>query len=368
MRWQDYVMVRESEFDTFWTAHAAETKRRILFILGRGFDPRTAMGLVRLRQLAPNCHIDLLGLQYVDTSANHSPDHVSAAQSNWQTATSAVMSSGSFSSKPIEFRSSDGRRVAARNSANVFAREADLKDYTDVVVDISAMPRVVYFPLISRLIYFHDQLSDCLPSPPNIHVIVSEDPDFDMKIAEEGVDETASFLHPFEGSFNREAKGAQPAIWIPVLGDGRLAQLDRIYDAIKANEVCPVLPSPARNPRRGDNIVMEYREFLFSQLGVEPRDFIYASEYNPFDVYRQVRRAALHYDEVLKLVGGCRVALSAQCSKLMSIGVLLVAYELKSSEVRPGIVHIECENYLLPQGMTPTTQLVGLWLAGECYQ
>jgi hypothetical protein len=189
-----------------------------------------------------------------------------------------------------------------------------------------------------------------------------------MQIREEGVDEIGSFLHPFEGAFMREAKGSQPAIWIPVLGEGRLAHLNSIYEAIKANEVCPVLPSPARNPRRGDNIIGEYRAFLFDSLGVEPREVMYASEFNPIDVYRQVRRATIHYHEVLKLVGGCRVALSAQCSKLMSLGVLLVAYELKSSDIKPGIVHAECETYVLPEGMEPKIEMVGLWLAGECYQ
>ncbi len=146
-----------------------------------------------------------------------------------------------------------------------------------------------------------------------------------------------------------------------------MAQLNSIYEAIKANEVSPVLPSPARNPRRGDDIITEYRAFLFDSLGVEPRDVMYASEFNPIDVYRQVRQAAMHYHKVLKLVGGCRIALSAQCSKLMSLGVLLVAYELKSSDIKPGIVHAECETYVLPDGLEPKTELVGLWLAGECY-
>ena len=360
-------MTRGTDFDNFWAAHAGDARRRILFVLGRGFDPRTTFALSRLREVAPTCHIDLLGLEYVDPNRTHTEAHLTAAQGNWTTAISAIKSPGTVSTKKIEFRSADKRRVAARNAANIFSQESDLNSFTDVVVDISAMPRAVYFPLISRLLFFHDQLAEASQFAPNIHVIVSEDPEFDMQIREEGVDETGSFLHPFEGAFMREAKGSQPAIWIPVLGEGRLAQLNSIYEAIKANEICPVLPSPARNPRRGDNIITEYRAFLFDSLGVEPRDVMYASEFNPIDVYRQVRRATLHYDEVLKLVGGCRVALSAQCSKLTSLGVLLVAYELKACDIKPGIVHAECETYILPVGVNPKTELVGLWLAGECY-
>ena len=51
----------------------------------------------------------------------------------------------------------------------------------------------------------------------------------------------------------------------------------------------------------------------------------------------------------------------------MSLGVLLVAYELKGCDIKPGIVHAECETYVLPEGLNPKTELAGLWLAGECY-
>jgi hypothetical protein len=189
----------------------------------------------------------------------------------------------------------------------------------------------------------------------------------DTVIREYGVDETAAYLHPFEGPFIQESKGGQPAIWIPVLGEGRTTQFQRIHELLKAQEVCPILPSPARNPRRSDDIVMEYQELLFDQLRVDPRNFIYASELNPFDVYRQVRRAALHYHEVLGLIGGCRVALSALCSKVMSVGILLVAYELKIAEFPSGIAHIECQSYDIPKESPIDVEPVSLWVAGECY-
>jgi hypothetical protein len=162
---------------------------------------------------------------------------------------------------------------------------------------------------------------------------VSEDPTLDAAIRELGVDETAAYLHPFEGPFLQEAKGGRATVWIPVLGEGRSTQFDRIYDLVKPDEVCPVLTSPARNPRRGDDIVMEYQNLLFDQLRIEPQNIIYASEFNPFDVYRQVRGTAIHYNDVMGLIGGCHIALSAMCSKVMSLGILLVAYELKSSNV-----------------------------------
>lgn len=368
MRWRDYVMVRGEAFDSFWTEHGNENGRRILFVVGRGFDPRATLGLMRLAKAADKSAIDILALELIDESTSGATDHRDAAEANWKTIGAAVGTSGLVKSHPVQFRSSDGRRIAARSAANILADEAALDGYTDVVVDISAMPRVVYFPLVSRLIYFHDERLKSTKPAPNIHVIVSEDPHLDTAIREHGIDETAAYLHPFEGPFNREAKGGHATVWIPVLGEGRTTQFDRIYDLVKPDEVCPVLPSPARNPRRGDDIIMEYQNLLFDQLRIEPRNIIYASEFNPFDVYRQVRGTALHYHDALRLIGGCRVALSAMCSKVMSLGILLVAYELKSSNLEVGIAHIECQGYELPQNVQIEVEPVGIWLAGECYR
>jgi hypothetical protein len=52
----------------------------------------------------------------------------------------------------------------------------------------------------------------------------------------------------------------------------------------------------------------------------------------------------------------------------MSLGVLLVAYELKITDsLQIGIAHIECQGYDMPDSVVPNPELVGLWLAGECY-
>jgi hypothetical protein len=368
MRWRDYILVRDGEFASFWTTHFAERSRSVLYVCGRGFDPRTCITLRTLAELANGALKETIALEYDEGEGALTQVLRDKATSNWHDMEDILAGKGSCMSHKIVFRTADGRRVGARNAANVFTEEARLSAFSDIIVDISAMPRSVYFPLVARLLYFHDQLKGKHQPAPNIHVVVSEDPMLDYQIREEGVDETASFLHPFEGEFNREATGQQPKVWIPVLGEGRTTQFDRIYDLVKPDEVCPVLPSPSRNPRRGDDIVMEYRDLLFDQLRLDPRNIIYSSEYNPFEVYRQIRKAAIQYHDVLGLIGGCKIALSALCSKLMSLGVLLVGYELKAANsLQIGIAHIECQGYDMPDSVEPNPQPVGLWLAGECY-
>lgn len=367
MRWRDYMLFRGREFSSFWQSHLSECQRTILFVLGKGFDPRTCTALRILSGITGMPFTEILVLEYDEGEGALNQDLCEEVELKWRELQQLVANNELITIHKIVFRTEDGRRVGSRNAANLFSNEARLSPFTDIIVDISAMPRSVYFPIIARLLYFHDLMREKMMNAPNIHVVVSEDPDLDSHIREEGVDETASFLHPFEGEFNCEATGQQRKVWIPVLGESRATQFDRIYDLVKPDEVCPVLPSPSRRPRRGDDIVMEYRELLFDQLRLDPRNIIYSSEYNPFEVYRQIRKTALQYHEVLELIGGCKIALSALCSKLMSLGVLLVGYEFKSADkLGIGVAHIECHGYEMNPS-APNPEPVGMWLAGEGY-
>jgi hypothetical protein len=169
----------------------------------------------------------------------------------------------------------------------------------------------------------------------------------DAHITEEGIDEDADYIHPFRGAVERESAAGRPKVWFPLLGENQTVQLKRIYDLINPAEICPLLPAPSVNPRRGDELVMEYRELLFDQLRVEARNFIYASETNAFEAYRQLRRAILHYGKALKPLGGSNAVISANSSKLLSVGALLAAYELKRSRVNIAIAHVEAHGYTM---------------------
>jgi hypothetical protein len=254
----------------------------------------------------------------------------------------------------------------------LFQNLADFSPYTDVVLDISAMPRTVCLPLIGKVLHMLDEARRCDPGSPrfNFHLLVGESPDLDNAIREEGVEDDASYMHPFTGGLDRESSAEQPKIWIPLLGEGQRLQFERIYGLVRPDEICPVLPSPARNPRRSDNLVAEYRDLLFDRLLVEPRNFIYADERNPFEVYRQVGGAITDYQRSLGPLGGAKFVLSALSSKLMSVGALLVAYEMKSANIPVGMAHVGCHGYIIDE--TPASapvharvELFGLWLAGE---
>ena len=46
--------------------------------------------------------------------------------------------------------------MASQRAADTFSRISEIEPYTDIVVDVSGMPRGVFCPLIARLHYFID--------------------------------------------------------------------------------------------------------------------------------------------------------------------------------------------------------------------
>jgi hypothetical protein len=362
-RWEQYLLLRGERVQEFWNQHF-EVARDVLLLLGRGFDPRMCIGLNTLLAAEGQGKRDVIGLDFREGPRSPSLNHEQLVDQNWAAVMAAANGRGQVSIREVEFWSAEGRRISSQSARDLFDSEDLFAPYTDVVIDISSMPRSVYFPLIARILYLLDHQSASPKKVINLHVLVAEDPGLDASIKEEGIDEKAEFMASFSGGFDEEAVQT-PKVWLPILGENRGTQFDRIHDRVKPDEICPVLPSPSRDPRRADDIVIEYHERLFDQHRLDGRGFIYAAEQNPFEVYRQLRGALRRYDDVFGLLGGCRVAVSPLSSKLMSLGALLVAYESKEHGHGVGIAYIESQGYALT-GAPPEAELFGLWLAGEC--
>jgi hypothetical protein len=371
MRWRNYLLRGGEGFATFWAKFLAEQERDLLFVLGHGFDSRMCEGLECILSAGGSGARDIALIAFDEGGESPSHSYVEQRTANGDRLESLAQGRGKIRNRHIRMFSDDNRRIGARSIAQEFTSPDEFSAYTDVVVDISALPRSLYMPLLAKLL----ALFDGEPQhgrKPNLHVIVSHSPTTDSAIVEEGLEESASYLHGFAAAkLESESTSSQPKIWIPVLGKRQQVQLERIHQFVAPDEICPLLPSPAQNPREGDSIMIEYRELLFDQLRIEPRNIIYAAESNPFEVYRQIMRSILHYDRALKPLGGCKVALSAMSSKLASVGVLLAAYELgrRDPNVTVGVAHVESHGYRVEQLVDPcpAPTLFTLWLSGECY-
>lgn len=367
-RWHEYVLARGGPFLEFWAGHVHRAKR-ILWILGQGFDPRMCLGLETVVALDGAPPVDVIALDYDEGPASPSWRQAQAISANRARLQRAITEPSVLSTRQIRMVSEDGRRVGSKSAAAAFNDGSEFVAYSDVVLDVSALPRGLYFSLIAKLLFLRDDPASC-PAGWNLHVVVAEDSGMERRIRDEGVLERADYVFPFHGGMGLEATSENPRLWIPVLGEGQAVQLERVHDLIHPDEICPVIPFPAANPRRGDDLILEYREFLFDRLRVEPRNIVYASEANPFQVYRQLRSTILRYRDALRPLGDCKTVLSALTSKLLSVGPLLVAYELTNASVDVAIAHVEVQGYVLDDSSAENNappELVELWLAGECY-
>ncbi len=367
-RWEHYLNFKGPEFDSFWEDYLREGNRDVLFILGLGFDPRMCTGIKAILNAGGSGKRECLLVEFNEGAHSPSKKYKDRVNENRLTLEALLNGKGRLQPVTIPMWSDDGRRIGARRASEIVDGDSILSSYTDVIVDISALPRSIYFPLLAKLLYEIDNLQDC-DRKVNLHVTVAEDVGIDKMIQEEGIDETATYLHGFSSALEREATAGIPIVWIPVLGEGKEIQLVRIYDHVKPDEICPVLPSPSRNPRRGDDLLLEYQELLFDRLRVEPQNIIYSCEHNPFETYRQIYRTIQRYDCALKPLRGCKIVISAISSKLLSIGALLAAYEAKKADYMVGIAHIESHGYVIKEDELPkgNEELFSLWLAGECY-
>ena len=150
-----------------------------------------------------------------------------------------------------------------------------------------------------------------------------------------------------------------------VLGENQGEHLQKIAEYHRPQVVAPVIPFPASSPRRGDDLLLEYRSLIFETWDVDPSDIIFADEQNPFDVYAKLCAFASDYEESLSPIGTTQMIVSSHSSKLHSLGVLLAAWER-----RFGVTHIQPTGHVVNGSFGAEHEkgeLFDIWLAGEPY-
>ena len=228
-RWDHYLLRRGGECASFWKDYLADSNRQLLLILGLGFDPRMCLGLRMLLEARPSCVKQCLLIEY-DEGAN-SPSHQYGAlvKSNRDGLSSLLGHPGAIQTARVPMWSDDRRRRTGSRRASDVIQPNILERFTDIVVDVSAMPRGIYFPLIAKILFLLDASTGAAPST-NLHVIVPENITMDRSIQEEGIDDDASYMHGFASDLVQESTAAVPRVWIPVLGEGKEEQIIRLYD------------------------------------------------------------------------------------------------------------------------------------------
>lgn len=353
--WEHPLLVSESGLADVWSRPIEDP---ILFVVGSGFDPRATAVLERLAATTQR-RIDGLLIELPEDTTDL--DVRPLAADNQARITELIAEAGGeLREQPLPAFHDPG--ALGRLVSREFQRSGILDAYSEVVVEISAMPRSVFFPLIRGVLERAHAAGDARAWEGDLHVAVCENPEADESILEEGT----TAMAPIGGFAGPSGDHPRTTIWVPVLGEGALARAQRLHQELEPDEVCPVLPWPARDPRRGDRIVLEYRQLLFEDIRLEPRNVIHAAERNPFDLYRTLGRLHDRYRQSLSPLGSVAMVLSSHSSKLLSVGVLLTAYEhnLEVQHVSPGTYGLHHRD----EELREHDEIFDLWLTGEPYR
>ena len=351
-RWDPCVAHRGIEVNGFLDQYFAQGDRKAWLIAGAGFDPRSGAVAARLSRATNS----LRALFVRERRPNPPRTQFAQAEANTRALLAAIPGQRV---EDVDIFGPDGAVIGGRSVINVL-RQCDFGDVTDLVVDISALSAGTGFPLIR---YFVEGIERGWLTA-NLHVFVVHDPRLDAEIRSIASD-APGYVHGFKGRSTLSNMEEAAKLWLPLLATGRRAALARLYDFVRPDDTCPILPFPASHPRVGDLLAEEYLTEIESAWSVDPRNIVYADEGDPLDIYRTI----LTLDDLRKPVfsetGGSMLVLSPLGSKVMALGILMAALELDLP-----VAHVESINYELEETAASNvhpSDLMHVWLEGDVY-
>lgn len=302
-----------------------ESITKPVLVMGIGFDPRMNNMLFILHEAGVLSSVDIILLKYARNNSYRGQNSNFVDENI--IALNAIVEGRCEISEIFIQTQDDGRGFVGDYKSIQAAHDLKgrLMNYTDIFIDIGALPTYISFPFIKETVKTLDESV----STANLFISTGVEQELDDRIVD--VPDYCRYVAGFESNLHLEGMNSLPKIWAPVLGHGRFASISKLYDYIAPLEICPILPFPSDNPRRPDEIFIEYQQMLAEPYKVSPRDISYASELGPLDVYRRLNTLHYHFQKVLEPLceglGKSRTVVSPLCSKMLSIGVLLVVIE-----------------------------------------
>lgn len=375
LRWDSYVLMKGAEkIQAFWGNHLKEKGRSILYILGKGFDIRMNDGINLLVDVNPGVKIECLLVEFDEGHESSSRDYLRRVDANVKEIEN--LKGISINTTKISLWKGKGRnkrRIGDKEASDIFRSYNDIVEFSEIIVDISSLPRGIYFSLIGKLLTLIDYNKVNDMEKHNLFVLTSENAKIDRLTKKNDIGDDLKFTFGFGGGL--ELTSDDPVIWFPILGENKKNQILPAYNKINPREICPLLPFPAKDPRRSDTLIIEYHTLLFDELRVESQNLLYVPEQNPFEVYRSLSNAIINYYKTFLIINGCKAAISTFSSKLLSIGALLTAYELNTrteEKIGVGILNVDPGGYKIDEEESLTltndeSELFLTWLTGEPY-
>lgn len=351
-RWDPCIVHRDGEADTFIAEYFDKSDRKVLFIAGLGFDPRSTKVAARFTHARASVRAVFIKEDRSSSTSNL----VGRAESNTEGLKKAIPD---HVVKRVEIFGTNEVVVGGRRAVGALHDQV-LDEISDVVVDVSALSVCTSFPIIRYLVERIAQDEAQF----NLHLFVVYEPSLDVAVRPISSD-SPSYVHGFSGKSQLEDFTDAAKLWLPQLSVGRRAALNKIRAYVDPDDTCPILPFPAIDPRTGDRLAEEYLEELESGWSVDGRDIVYADEADPLDLYRTILRLDDRRKPVFEEIGRSLLVLSPLGSKIMALGALLAALERDLP-----VAYLESIDYELVTSVPPvsvTSNLLHIWLEGEVY-
>lgn len=327
---------------------------KTLLIMGEGFDPRMNNVLKAFAEV----HFDFDCLSIVHGDRKKSPNK-KMVEKNVEVRNKLIEANAiPFS----EYKLRVGNRYDLNRGVKLLNRDVGtlIDGYDNFIIDISAMPRVLYFNLVKAINNIIDDQ--------NLFVAVSENAEIDKSIKYRNFVDDLEPMVNFNPGIGLEAEPDRLRLLISLLGENGTEKWRKIWDQFSPDEDYPIIPYPALDPFRTDSIIKEYQE-LFKQEDAK-ENIIYAHERNPFELYKMLSRFIESEDEILSKVNrkAC-YGIALLSSKLLSVGALLTAME-NPNEV--AIYNVISRDYGIEEidyeeiNKKSTTFL--MWIKGDAYK
>lgn len=347
MIWENYVFRRGVEVEDLWDDMYADRKTnnrsmRLLYIAGRGFDLRANDVISKYveRLNASGCQIEQATLLLIGFGGYQlSSELEELTEENAGILEEIFGRVGKVETYFIDETEDDeelNATIMLRLGASKILTYLD--DVTDVVLDVSSLPRIAYLTILlsilARIVPATEGQDRLTRQGVTFQVLVGEDPELDSKITALDPSNDLVLIPGYSEAFQSETLRDMPMVWFPILGENRLAQVLKVESNIPDwAEICPVLPHPSRDPRRGDKLLTEYDNALFARRQTPLSNIIYVHEGHPFEVYRQLLEAMLRFRNTLSVIGGSRLVVTPLASKLITVGSALACFEMKMRSV-----------------------------------
>ncbi|MDB5761584.1 MAG: allophanate hydrolase subunit 1 [Herminiimonas sp.] len=389
MLWDQYVFRRGADVEDMWDSMfrvRREAKRpvRLLYIAGRGFDMRAQGVMSKFADSlkASGCEIekaDLLLVGFKDYQLSSELQEQTEANAAALKATFRPL--GEVDTLMIGTEAEGEDDISAGNALRLGTAEllGRVSDQTDIVLDVSSLPRIAYLSFMLGLLELLTDaatVSTLSAKGVNFQVLVGEDAALDSHIQSEDPSNNLVLIPGYSSALQVESMQDWPLVWFPVLGENRTAQLQKVMSVVpELAEICPVLPHPSRDLRRGDKLLLEYRSLLFDTRETPLSNVLYAHEAHPFEAYRQLLGAMTRYRQSMTVVGGCRLVVTPLASKLITLGAALACFEMKFQGARGpldysvAIPYAEPRRYVASPAMLQQSKpdISALVLTGEAY-